>query len=86
MKLSAAFGLLTDWRLAFQAAYLPTLKAVFRSPALILHPREVSRIFMAHVWKVYGDGIDENARPAKEELLPNNCTGVVLDIGAGEYL
>ncbi|KAL1942232.1 hypothetical protein VTO73DRAFT_6296 [Trametes versicolor] len=38
---------------------------------------------MAHVWKVYGNGADVRGRPAKQALLPENATGVVLDIGAG---
>nr|VWO96117.1 Cytochrome P450 monooxygenase CYP52X1 [Ganoderma boninense] len=38
---------------------------------------------MAHVWKLYGNEVDGSARPAKEQLLSGNCTGVVLDIGAG---
>ncbi|KAI0654320.1 hypothetical protein C8Q70DRAFT_1048050 [Cubamyces menziesii] len=83
MKLSAAFGLLTDLRLASQAAFLPTLKAVFRSPALLFYPREISRIFMAHVWKAFGNSTDESGRPVKASLIPSNAHGVVLDIGAG---
>ncbi|KAI0667412.1 hypothetical protein C8Q78DRAFT_1071854 [Trametes maxima] len=83
MKLAAAFGLLTDLRFAVQAAFIPTLRAVFSSPSLLLHPHKVSRIFMAHVWKVFGNGVDENARPVKESLIPTNAYGVVLDIGAG---
>ena len=83
MRLSAAFGLLQDLRLACQAAFVPMIGAVFRSPLLLLRPREVSRIFMSHVWKAFGNGVDENGRPVKEGLLNSNGHGVVLDIGAG---
>ena len=85
MKISAALALLGQLKGVIKIAFMPTLLAVLKDPLLVLQPHEISRIFMAHVWKVYGDGIDENARPAKEELLPGNCIGVVLDIGAGEY-
>ncbi|KAI0822164.1 hypothetical protein BC628DRAFT_1391251 [Trametes gibbosa] len=83
MKLSAAFGLLTDLRFAIQAAFFPTVSAIFRTPTLLFRPRDVSRLFMAHVWKTFGDGVDENARPVKQALIPGNAYGVVLDIGAG---
>ncbi len=86
MKISAALAPLEDLKAAIGTAFVPTLIAVLKNPLLIFRPHEISRIFMAHVWTLYGDGIDENARSAKEELLPGNCTGVVLDIGAGEHL
>ncbi|CCM00218.1 uncharacterized protein FIBRA_02246 [Fibroporia radiculosa] len=38
---------------------------------------------MSHLWIPFGDGIDENARPVKENLITPNARGVVLDIGAG---
>ena len=83
MKLSASFGLLEDARAAIQTAFVPTLVAILKNPLLVFRPHEVSRIFMSHVWRLYGDGVDSGARPAKEELLPGNSYGVVLDIGAG---
>ncbi|CDO68528.1 hypothetical protein BN946_scf184998.g25 [Trametes cinnabarina] len=83
MKLSAAFALLADLRFAIQAAFMPTLSAIFRSPSLLVHPREVSRIFMSHVWKVFGNGVDESGRAVKQSLIPGNACGVVLDLGAG---
>ncbi|OJT12733.1 Methyltransferase-like protein 7B [Trametes pubescens] len=83
MKLSAAFALLLDLRLAFSAAFVPTLSAIVRAPSLLWHPSELSRTFMAHVWKLFGNGIDEGGRPVKQTLLPENATGIVLDIGAG---
>ncbi|KAH9849140.1 hypothetical protein C2E23DRAFT_862178 [Lenzites betulinus] len=83
MKLSAAFAILTDLRFAFQAAFFPTVSAIFRSPSLLFHPRDVSRVFMSHVWKTFGDGTDEGGRPVKLALIPENAHGVVLDVGAG---
>ncbi|TBU27139.1 hypothetical protein BD311DRAFT_724863 [Dichomitus squalens] len=83
MKFFATFGLLEDVRAAIQTAFVPTLVAILRDPILVFRPHEVSRIFMAYVWRLFGDGVDGNARPVKEELLPANCYGVVLDIGAG---
>ncbi len=83
MKLSASLAVLEDLRLAFQAALVPTVIAILKSPRLLIRPHEVSRIFMAHVWKVFGNGIDEGGRPAKEGLIRANASGVVLDIGAG---
>ncbi|KAI0367926.1 hypothetical protein BV20DRAFT_970034 [Pilatotrama ljubarskyi] len=83
MKLSAAFSLLTDLRLAIGTAFMPTLSALWTSPSLLWHPREISRIFMAHVWKLFGNGVDEGGRPVKQTLIPANAYGVVLDLGAG---
>ena len=85
MKLSAAFGLVQDLRFAVQAAFVPTLTAILKSPLLIIRPHEISRIFMSHVWKMFGNGVDENGRPVKEGLIRANASGVVLDIGAGTY-
>ncbi|RDX44294.1 hypothetical protein OH76DRAFT_1322473, partial [Lentinus brumalis] len=83
MRIFAALALLRHLRSAVQAAFVPTVIAVFKSPLLIMHPREISRIFMSHVWKVFGNGLDELSRPVKEELIRANSHGVVLDIGAG---
>ena len=87
MKISAALALapLEDLKATIGTAFVPTLIAVLKNPLLVFRPHEISRIFMSHVWKLFGDGVDGNGRPAKEELLPGNCTGVVLDIGAGEH-
>ncbi|PIL34024.1 hypothetical protein GSI_03732 [Ganoderma sinense ZZ0214-1] len=83
MKITAALSLLGQLKATIGTAFVPTLVGVLKNPLLVFRPHEISRIFMAHVWKLYGDGIDENARPTKQELLPGNCIGVVLDIGAG---
>ncbi|KAL1942231.1 hypothetical protein VTO73DRAFT_6295 [Trametes versicolor] len=83
MKLSAAFAILLELRLAIGAAFVPTVTAIFKAPSLLWHPHQVSRIFMAHVWTLFGNGIDEGGRPVKQALIPENAHGVVLDIGAG---
>ncbi|KAF8869745.1 S-adenosyl-L-methionine-dependent methyltransferase [Infundibulicybe gibba] len=83
MKLSAAFGLLQDFRLAIQAALLPTLWEIFRSPSLIFRLTALSQFFMAHVWSALVEGVDENGRSTKEDLITPNACGVVLDLGAG---
>jgi SAM-dependent methyltransferase len=83
MKLSAAFAIIFDLSLAIRAALPPTLAGIFHSPLLIFQPATLSRMFMAHVWVLFGNGVDTNARPEKERLIPGNAYGVVLDIGAG---
>ena len=82
MKLKNAFALFTDLRAALQAAFLPTVRALIMTPLLLLHPVELSRLFMAHVWTTFGDSVDEGGRDVKLKLIPN-AQGVVLDIGAG---
>ncbi|KAJ7355426.1 S-adenosyl-L-methionine-dependent methyltransferase [Mycena albidolilacea] len=82
MKLSAAFGLISDLRAAIGIATLPTLKAIYREPSLVLRPTSVSRIFMAAVWSAFAGPTDEGARAPKLTLIPH-ATGAVLDIGAG---
>ncbi|KAF8634114.1 hypothetical protein AX17_004281 [Amanita inopinata Kibby_2008] len=83
MKLSAAFSLLSDLRIAFAYAALPTFKAICRSPLLIFQPGTLSRTFMANVWIAFGPGVDENGRPVKQRLITPYAYGVVLDLGAG---
>ncbi|KAK1231004.1 hypothetical protein PQX77_005891 [Marasmius sp. AFHP31] len=38
---------------------------------------------MFHLWGAFSNGVDENTRPIKEELIRANSQGVVLDLGAG---
>ncbi|KAF8151354.1 S-adenosyl-L-methionine-dependent methyltransferase [Crassisporium funariophilum] len=83
MKLSNALSILLDIRIALSTALLPALKAVLRDPTLLLRPAQVSRIFMAHVWTAFADGVDANQRVSKEGLITPNARGVVLDVGAG---
>ncbi|KAG9225468.1 hypothetical protein PLEOSDRAFT_1091061 [Pleurotus ostreatus PC15] len=83
MKLSAAFGFLTDFRYALQASLPGTLKAVISSPSLLLKPALVSRIVMSYVWGLFANGIDGNSREIKVELITQDAHGLVLDIGAG---
>ncbi|KAH8085476.1 S-adenosyl-L-methionine-dependent methyltransferase [Cristinia sonorae] len=83
MKLSKAFGPLTDLRYAFQAAFVPTLCDIAQTPSMLLSPVSISRRFMAYVWGLFGNGTDEAARAVKVGLIPSHAYGIVLDIGAG---
>ncbi|KAJ6518632.1 S-adenosyl-L-methionine-dependent methyltransferase [Mycena sanguinolenta] len=82
MKISASLGLLSDLRAAIRVATLPTLKAVYFEPSLVLRPASVSRIFMAAVWNTFAAPTDQGARATKDRLI-SHATGAVLDIGAG---
>lgn len=86
MQLSQLFSLLSDLRFAIRAAAIPTLKAIYNAPRLLLRPRELSRIFMAYVWDVYGDGTDDAGKIVKEGLITRYARGIVLDMGAGTLL
>lgn len=83
MKLSASLGLLSDLRAALGVATLPTLKAIYREPSLVIRPSALSRTFMAAVWAAFAAPTDEGARPTKLTLIPPHAKGAVLDIGAG---
>ncbi|CAA7266691.1 unnamed protein product [Cyclocybe aegerita] len=83
MKLANAFSLLSDLRIAIQVAIIPTLTSIFQNPGLVFRPYQLSRVFMAHVWAVFGDGVDTGGKEVKEGLITPNAYGVVLDIGAG---
>ena len=83
MKLSKAFSLLTDIRLAIQIAILPTLKDVLHKPTLLFNPQALSRVFMAHLWLVLGENADLNSKDVKYQLINPNAYGSVLDVGAG---
>jgi hypothetical protein len=61
----------------------PTIKALLRSPKLLLSPREVSRIFMATLWVPFAEGMDEHSRPMKVALITPHACGTVLEIGPG---
>lgn len=39
---------------------------------------------MVHLWKVYGDGLDEGLQGMKQVLI-GDAWGVVLDLGAGGF-
>ena len=83
MKLSKALSLLTDLRFAITIAILPTLRDVFHNPTLLVRPQALSRVFMAHLWLVYGPGSDLRSRDIKNDLIKPNAYGSVLDVGAG---
>ena len=77
-------GFFADLFLAIRVAWFPTFTTVFHTPSLLFKPRELSRIFMSHVWSVYGDGVDQNSHKVKTELVTPRAKGIVLDIGAGK--
>ncbi|KAJ7595524.1 hypothetical protein C8J56DRAFT_922531 [Mycena floridula] len=83
MKLSNAFMILLDVRAALQFGFSPTLKTVWRRPSLLLKPHEISNIFMANAWAVFGKGSDDGNNAVKSDLIKPNAHGIVLDIGAG---
>lgn len=85
MKLSNAFGLLVDLRLAVTFALMPTLRSIAQEPTLLFRWSALSRVFMAHVWTAFADGTDEGGKPVKVQLITPNAYGVVLDIGAGAF-
>lgn len=61
----------------------PTVRAILRSPKLLLSPREVSRVFMATLWVPFSNGMDEHSRRLKMELITPHACGIVLEIGPG---
>ncbi|KAJ8591981.1 hypothetical protein M405DRAFT_813450 [Rhizopogon salebrosus TDB-379] len=83
MRLAAAFALFADLRLAIGAALWPTILAVWQAPSLISQPQALSRLFMSHVWNLFGNGVDANGRDVKQVLITPHAYGVVLDLGAG---
>ncbi|KAF5326648.1 hypothetical protein D9619_004741 [Psilocybe cf. subviscida] len=79
MKLSRALSILNHMRHAFSIGLMPTLRAVLASPGLLLRPQELSRVYMAELWAIMGDGPDDT----KAKLITPHAYGVVLDLGAG---
>lgn len=83
MRLDAAFGVVTDLRIFLVGGLLPTILAIWRAPSLLFQPIETSRIFMSHVWDLYGNSVDEAGRDVKKGLITPHAYGVVLELGAG---
>ncbi|KAF8518690.1 S-adenosyl-L-methionine-dependent methyltransferase [Hysterangium stoloniferum] len=83
MKLSNAFCILADLRIAIQQAFKPTLIELLRSPSLVFRPHKLSQIFFYHLWKVFGDGTNQAGHQVKTDLIIPHAKGVVLDLGAG---
>ena len=83
MKLSNALSLLSAVQQAISIAILPTLRDVYRNPTLLVKPQALSRVFMAHLWVVVGEGADLGSRDNKNQLITPNAYGSVLDVGAG---
>jgi hypothetical protein len=83
MRFLDTLSIIQDIRFVVVTGTIPTLKDVFRTPSLIFHPSEISRIFMAHVWVPFSEGVDEGAREMKETLITPYARGTVLEIGPG---
>jgi hypothetical protein len=83
MKLRSAFSPLEDLTYAIRVAFVPTIREVIRAPLLLLHPSQLSRLFMHYVWGFFGNVINENLREIKGTLITPHAHGAVLDIGAG---
>jgi len=86
MKLSRAFSVLEDLRLSFQASFWPTLVAVIKAPLLIFRPSALKRLMFFEVWKKYGRFADEGGSEVKKVLITPYAKGIVLDLGAGEWI
>jgi hypothetical protein len=84
MRFVDSLSILWDMFAAFRFGMFPTLHDVLHSPGLLLSPRELRRVFMAHLWVPFSQGIDENSKTIKEALITPNAHGTVLDIGAGQ--
>ncbi|THH28844.1 hypothetical protein EUX98_g5341 [Antrodiella citrinella] len=82
MKLTNALSILPNLWFAIRTTFQPTLRSILANPALLVQPKKLSDEFMAHLWKVYGDGLDEGLKGMKEVLI-GDAWGVVLDLGAG---
>jgi SAM-dependent methyltransferase len=85
MKITNALVILLDLSYAISVALLPTLRDIFCSPSLLLHPQALSRTFFAHLWTSISAGVDETYAASKSRLLSSGslASGIVLDIGAG---
>ncbi|KAG1826490.1 hypothetical protein DFJ58DRAFT_828990 [Suillus subalutaceus] len=83
MHLSAALAILPDLYVVIKTGLWPTILAICHTPSLLLQPHELSHIFMSHVWKLFSNGVDGNAKATKQKLITPHAYGVVLDIGAG---
>jgi hypothetical protein len=84
MRFWDTLPIVQDMVLIFRAAALPTIKAIIRSPWLLLAPSELSRLFMASLWVPMSEEIDKNSRPSKIPLITPNAHGIVLEIGPGQ--
>lgn len=69
--------------LCLKAGACPLMQAIWKNPALLLRPSEISRMFMANVWIAFAEGINENSASVKRALITENAYGIVLDLGAG---
>ncbi|KAJ7475100.1 hypothetical protein B0H11DRAFT_2282038 [Mycena galericulata] len=83
MKLSAAFEIVGEMREALKIGLPPVLRAIYASPSLLFNLTALSRISMANIWILFGQGGNEHMRGDKTNLITPHATGIVLDLGAG---
>ncbi|KAF7297987.1 hypothetical protein HMN09_01019600 [Mycena chlorophos] len=83
MKLSSVLEFVHGMLYAAMISIPSVVRAVFKSPSLLLNPTEMSRIGMAAIWVLFGAGGDEGKRALRQELITPNAQGIVLDIGHG---
>jgi hypothetical protein len=86
MKISRAFELPVRLYHVVRCALLPTIQALWQTPALIFSSTMISRLFMARVWIAMGDSIDEGRKVVKSNLITPNAYGTILDLGAGQIV
>ena len=85
MKLVYALSPLVDLYYALGVSLWPTIVDIYHSPSLLFRPVALSQVVMAHIWLLFSDPADENARPTKQVLITPNAHGTVLDVGAGTF-
>jgi hypothetical protein len=65
-------------------AFIPTVRAIFASPSLLLSPAAIRRVIFQHIWTPFGEGGDTYSSGERTRLITPHAHGVVLDIGAGK--
>jgi hypothetical protein len=60
----------------------PTLRGLWADPIMLIKPWVWPDFFFSMIWVGLGEGMDQNHRLEKANLL-KGVSGIVLDIGAG---
>ncbi|KAJ7280237.1 S-adenosyl-L-methionine-dependent methyltransferase [Mycena rebaudengoi] len=79
----AVFDIVDTMRAALMIAFIPTVRAIFASPSLLLSPAAIRRVIFQHIWTPFGEGGDTYSSGERTRLITPHAHGVVLDIGAG---
>ncbi|KAF9552172.1 hypothetical protein CPC08DRAFT_714857 [Agrocybe pediades] len=83
MKLSTVYDFVLHMFQIIRLGLPPTARALIKKPSIILQPRFLSQLFLANVWSVMGEGLDQNRGELKRSIITAYASGVVLEIGAG---